>query len=475
MSIRLTALYLMVAGLSIYAWKDWFKSLCGLILIMAIIHHEDMPSNMFGIQGFNVWNIMFLSILLAWASNRQRQGLIWDMPRHVSILLSLYLGVIVVGFLRAVVDRSHIEWYPLKDLISEELINTVKWVFPAVLLFDGCRTRKRVMAALICILVMYFVLSAQVVKRMPWESALGGAGERIQRTRLKICGGIGYSAPNLSTILAGASWGMFAALPLVRKRRHTLAILAAAGMIAFGQALTGGRAGYAAWGATGLMLCLLRWRKYLLLGPVLVILLPILLPGTVDRLLYGFGKTDAAGQEMVDDYEVTSGRTLIWPHVIDEIGESPVIGHGRLAMNRTGLSDKMMAEMGESFPHPHNMYLQTLLDNGVLGSIPILLFWGTLLFYSARLFRSPNRLYAAVGGLSLALMLAQLFAGIGSQYFYPTESTLTVWAAMLLALRVHVEEGRAQAAPEHHRIMETTSTVDEAEVAYAHGGEALVS
>ena len=76
MSIRITVLYLVVAGLSIYAWKDWFKSLCGLILIMAIIHHEDMPTNMFDIQGFNVLNIMFLSIFLAWAFNRQREGLV---------------------------------------------------------------------------------------------------------------------------------------------------------------------------------------------------------------------------------------------------------------------------------------------------------------------------------------------------------------------------------------------------------------
>ena len=44
MSIRITVLYLVVAGLSIYAWKDWFKSLCGLILLMAVIEHEDMPA-----------------------------------------------------------------------------------------------------------------------------------------------------------------------------------------------------------------------------------------------------------------------------------------------------------------------------------------------------------------------------------------------------------------------------------------------
>jgi len=464
-----------VAGLSIYAWKDWFKSLCGLILIMAIIHHEDMPTNMFDIQGFNVWNIMFLSIFLAWAFNRQREGLVWDMPRHVSILLLLYLGVIVVGFFRAVLDRSYIEWYPLKDLISEELINTIKWVLPAILLFDGCRTRKRVMAVLICILVMYLVLSAQVVKRMPLESALGGAGERIQRVRLKICSDIGYSAPNMSTILAGASWGMLAALPLVRKKKHILAILAAAGVIAFGQALTGGRAGYVAWGATGLTLCLLKWRKYLLLAPVVVILLPIVFPGAADRMLFGFGNTDASGQMDTNEYEVTSGRNLIWPHVIEKIGDSPVVGHGRLAMNRTGLTQFLGDTYGasEAFPHPHNMYLQTLLDNGILGSIPIFLLWGMMLFYSVKLFRSANHLYAAVGGLSLALMLAQLFAGIGSQYFYPTESTLTVWAAMLLALRVHVEEKQVQEVWQMQEIWNEPTLCAERQAACAPLQEAL--
>jgi O-antigen ligase len=436
----------MVAGVCVYAWKDWFKSLCGLILVMAIIHHEDMPTNMFGVQGFNVWNIMFLSILPAWAVNRHREGSTWDMPRHVSILLLLYLGVIVVGFLRAVFDRSHIEAYPLKNLVSEELVNTIKWVLPGILLFDGCRTRKRVVRALVCLLAMYFLLSAQVVKRMPLESARGGGDERIQRLRLKVCNGIGYSSCDMSTILAGASWGMLAALPLVRRKKHQLMLLAAAGIIAFGQALTGGRAGYVAWGATGLALCLLKWRKQLVLAPILVILLSVLLPGTTQRMLYGFGEADASGQATANNYEVTSGRNLIWPHVIEKIGESPAIGYGRLAMNRTGLTEFLRQTYGEAeaFPHPHNMYLETLLDNGILGSIPIFLFWGTMVLYAARLFRSNNRLYSAIGGLTLALMLAQLVAGIGAQHFYPRESTFCVWVAVFLTLRVYAEEMRAR-------------------------------
>ena len=41
-------------------------------------------------------------------------------------------------------------------------------------------------------------------------------------------------------------------------------------------------------------------------------------------------------------------------------------------------------------------------------------------------------------------MLAQLFAGIGSQHFYPEESTLGVWAAMFLTLRVYFEDKRVR-------------------------------
>jgi len=444
MSIRITALYIFVAGLSVYAWKDWFKSLCGLILLMAVIHHEDMPTNMFGIQGFNMWNILFGVIFLAWLTNRRREGLRWDMPRHVSVLLLLYLGVVVIGFLRAVVDRSYIEHYPVKNLISEELINTIKWVLPGILLFDGCRTRRRVVMALVCLLAMYFLLSVQVVRRIPFESALGGSGEGIQRIRLKACRSVGYSACDMSTLLAGVSWGCLATLPLIRRKKYWVIILGAAGVIAFGQALTGGRAGYVAWGATGLMLCFLKWRKYLVLAPVVVMLLPLLFPGAAERMLYGFGESDVSGQTVVDDYEVTSGRTLIWPHVIDKIAESPIVGHGRLAMNRTGLADRLMTDLGESFPHPHNMYLETLLDNGIVGSAPILLFWGITVLYAARLFRSKNRLCSAVGGLALSLMVAQLVAGIGAQHFYPRESTLGMWAATLLSLRVYTERVRVQ-------------------------------
>ncbi len=329
-------------------------------------------------------------------------------------------------------------------MISEELINTIKWVLPGIILFDSCRTRKQVVQALVCLLVMYLLLSAQVVKRMPWESARGGNDAGIQHTRLKVCQDIGYSSCDMSTILAGASWGMLAALPLVRKKKYSLMILAAAGVIAFGQALTGGRAGYVAWGATGLVLCLLKWRKQLLLAPVLLILLPILLPGAAERMMYGFGKTDASGQETVDDYEMTSGRTLIWPYVIEKIGESPAIGYGRLAMNRTGLSDMLMSDMGEAFPHPHNMYFETLLDNGIVGSIPILLFWGMMVLYSARLCSKQKSPVCGGRRVDPGVDAGSIGCGTGRPTLLSEGEHNVPVDGHVLVLRVYVEETRVR-------------------------------
>jgi len=440
MSIRISVVVLFVVVLCLYAWKDWFKSLCGLFLMTAIISDKDLPSAMFGIQGMNLWNVLLAGVLLAWLATRSRQGLTLDMPRPIAVLLLLYLGVILFGVLRAVFDRSYIENYPLQNLISEEMINTIKWTLPGLMLYDGCRTRRHVILAVTVICGLYLLIALQVVYRVPWECALSDPGVRLVLRRGKGCARIGYNPCDISAFLAGASWGVLAALALAREKRHKLLLLAAAAIMAFGQALTGGRAGYLAWAATGVIMCLVKWRKYLLLGPVIAVLLPAVFPGVAARMLQGFGQVGASGETTVDTHTVTSGRAQIWPHVIDGIRESPLVGHGRLAMKRTGLTNWLWTTLGESFPHPHNMYLETFLDNGIVGSLPIFLFWGSMLIYSGRMFLDSNRLYAAVGGLALSMMLAQLFSGIGAQHFYPVDSTVGVWAAMFLILRVHVEE-----------------------------------
>jgi len=466
-SIRITVLVVTVVGLAIYAWKDWYKSLCGLILLMAAIEHEDMPKAMFGIHGLNMWNMLFGVILLAWLVSRGRDGLRWDLPRHVTILLLAYAGVILIGVLRAIFDRGRMEGYlyGTRGLIAEELINTIKWVLPGLLLFDGCRTRRQVVMALVCVLAMYLAISILVIRNMPPQAALSDSG-MLEMKRLKLNDRVGYCATDLSVMLAGACWGIVAALPLVRRKILKILVLGAAGVCAFGQALTGGRAGYLAWGFVGLIMCLLKWRRQLVLAPVLVLLLAMILPGVTGRMLQGFGQIDASGATTIDEDAVTSDRTAVWPYVVDKIGQSFWVGHGRLAMRRTGLYSRIELERpGTGAPHPHNMYLETLLDNGILGSLPILSLWVVMVVASAKLFRNGNRLYSAVGGLSLALTVSSLFAGLAGQHVYPQEHTLGIWAAIFLMLRVHVEEMHLRdsgldtelLAPSYHRWVETAA------------------
>lgn len=441
MSIRVTALYVLVIGLCIYTWRDWFACLCCLIVLMSGMAHPDMPRAMFGIVGLNLWNVLFGAIALAWAVCRHREGLTWDMPRCVSLLLLLFLGVIAIGVLRAALAPGYYQEYPTPTLINDQLINTVKWVLPAVLLYDGCRTRRRVLIALSCLLIMFGLFSLLVVKSV----SIGAINDVVmmEYARARLSMEVGYAAPDLSVMLAGAFWGAMATLSLARKRWCQCMVLGGAGVFLVGLAATGGRGGYLAWGTTGVVMCLIKWRKYLILAPIVVMVLPVVFPGVAARLLKGFGQTDVTGQSTIDREAATAGRYLIWPYVIDKIYESPLVGYGRLAMRRTGLYDRIEAEYpGTGAPHPHNLYLETLLDNGLLGSIPIFLFFGTMAVYSTSLFRSHNRLYSGVGGLSLALMLTSLFGGLTGQHVYPLEHTLGLWAAMFLMLRVYVEEHR---------------------------------
>jgi O-antigen ligase len=436
--IRLTLLWLFVGAVSVYAWKDWYRALCGLILLMAVIEHPDMPKSLFSVQGLNPWNVACLSVLLAWAASRRREGLRWDMPRHVTVLLFLYLAVIVIGFSRMMADPTNIEHFSTGDLVAEQLINSIKWVVPGLLLFDGCRTRPRFILALTAVLGLYLLLALQVIRWMPAEAALSGDTLRGRSAKI-LLNEVGYHRVNLSMMLAGASWAILAAQALARHWARRLLIVGAALAVMYAQALTGGRMGYVTFAAVGLTLCFFRWRRYLLVTPLVVMLLISILPGVGERMLEGFGDNE------VDEYAVTAGRNIAWPYVIAKLDEAPIIGFGRLAMVRTGLEAFLLAEHGEEFAHPHNAYLEMLLDNGWVGLLLVLPLYLVILARSLLLFvRSSVPLYVTAGGVASALVLALLVAGYGSQTFYPREGAVGMWCAIGLVLRVSVERARVR-------------------------------
>ena len=440
--IRTTLLIVYVVVLAWYARRNWFVSLCGLLLLMAVVQHPDMPRNVAGIQGLNPWNVLLLSVVVNWLMQRRREGLTWDMPRGTVALLVLYGAFVTVAFLRMIGDRRHLEEFSIAFLVSEHFINCIKWVLPGLILYDACRTRERVMTALLVILAIYFLLAVQVIKWMPLSTALSG-DELSYRASKILQNEIGFNRVNMSMLLAGASWATAAATLLFERKSIKFALLAAAVVVVLGQALTGGRTGYGVWALIGISFGFLRWRRMLLVVPVAAAIVFTFLPGVSERLLQGFGGRQGALEVEADEYTITSGRNLIWPYVIDEIKKAPVFGHGRLAMNRLGISQVLRDELDEDFGHPHNAYLEMLLDNGWVGLSLVLSFYLLVLQRSVVLFTSTaDDVQVAVGGAALALVLALLIAGIGSQTFYPREGSVGMWAVIGLATRVHASRLR---------------------------------
>lgn len=458
--MRVQFLILLCCALSVYAFRDWYRALCGLILLMAFVQHPDFPNSIWQVQGLNPWNIALAFVVLAWLVSRRREGLdwntsrtfvvlgwlnrrgenAWDLPWAIGFLFVVYILVMVVSFARMIIDTEELETFTGPYLVSEYLINCIKWIIPGLLLFDGARTRERQVTGLACTLGVYVLLALQIIRWMPLDAL--GSGIDLNRRALKtISNEVGYHPVNLSMMLAGASWALLACLPLAARRTQKIALVGLAAIVLVAQALTGGRMGYATWAIVGLALCSLRWRRLLIAIPVTVCAVALFMPGVVERMLRGFGEIDPSGEAVVVKYEVTSGRSLIWPYVTQKIQESLHTGYGRLAMIRTGIARQLKNDLGEDFPHPHNAYLECLLDNGLIGLLLILPFYLAMLYVSARMLRTRDSpLASAVGGVSLCLILALLVAAAGSQTFYPREGAVGMWCAIGLALRLGVQQ-----------------------------------
>lgn len=355
------------------------------------------------------------------------------MPGPVMFFLFTYAAILIISVFRLLANPSGWE-QTFGYMFSEYVINGFKWVLPGLLLFEGCRSRKHTYIAVGAILLIYLLLAVQVIRWVPFGS---GKGARFIQNE------VGYNRVTLSMMLSGASWAMLATVVLFRNWKHKFFIIGAAALIALGQALTGGRSGYASWLGVGFILCLVRWRKFIPVIPIVVVLAISFVPDVRQRVFQGWAQQSGNIVVNNDAYEMTSGRNLAWPAVIAQIKEEPLLGFGREAMTTTGIKQLLLDKYDESFPHPHQAYLEMLLDNGVVGFLCVIPFYLIILYLSLQLVRDrEDPLASVVGTICFALVMALMIGAFGGQTFYPREGSVGMWAAIGLMLRFSVE--RAQ-------------------------------
>ncbi|MCH8852237.1 MAG: O-antigen ligase family protein, partial [Planctomycetes bacterium] len=368
--IRLTALAIVVAVLCGYAWRNWFVSLCGLILLTVLSQHRDMPHAMFGVPGLNPWNLLLGVIFVVWLVQR-RPG-VAHLPRWFAALFLSYVGMLVVGGIRAMLDTEGLAAKAVslgpKELLLDLILNPLKYLLVGVLFFDGCRTRRRAWLGVLTVLLLGLAHSLMMYKTMKGLVFLGNY-EDARRMTDKM---IGLHANDLAAVLTMAFWSAIVVAMVVKSRWRWAAIAVAAVVL---PTIVGchSRSAYLANAVLALALAVVRWRKLLMVFPIAALASVAVFPQIVNRLAMGFDATETSLAAETDWNQVTAGRTgNLWNPAIDQIVNAPLIGHGRLAIWRTPCYDEILASEGSVPSHPHNSYLEVLLDSGVVGLFIVL-------------------------------------------------------------------------------------------------------
>lgn len=450
MSLRVLAAVLCVLFLMAYAWSPgwrklrpgWLFSTCGAVMMMAVLEHPDMPRKI-GIPGINLWNLLMMNNVMAWRVRRQAEGFSWDLPPQIKKRGLLFCAVMLVAFLRVFVADSPPAPLNGFSAFAAYFVNCFKWFLPAIILFDGCRNKEQTLTALFLILSTYVLIALLTIKVMPLSGIGSGedlsvqAAKRLQRE-------IGYHRVDVSMMLAGATWAIYCCSGLFPALWQRVTMWGVCGITLLGQALTGGRMGYVAMLGVGVIFALTKWRKLLLLGPVGLIAVVALVPSVRERMLMGFGGKEGTIVVEQNADEMTSGRVLVWPLAVEGILERPLIGWGRTGFQLSGVAERAESQLGETWPHPHNAYLEYLLDTGLLGMLLTLPIYLTMVAWSFRLFRLPDPFFTAVGGVAFSLFMAFLLSSMGAQTFYTRESVVIMWAVSGLLVRVWLEYDRVE-------------------------------
>ncbi len=211
--------------------------------------------------------------------------------------------------------------------------------------------------------------------------------------------------------------------PGARRRGYVAwAILVAALVI------TKSRGPFLAWlaasaGTTVLLAGSFRWRRLVVPGLLLVLLLLLFMPR--DR----WELSDLSRQYSIQQ------RIVIWNVIVPEIAARPVLGHG---------FDRFVADPADAAPqyadwlrdqtNPHNGYLMLLHGVGGVGALILVVAYGTML--AMLLFARRHAFDAALTAVAAATLAGILVAAMADKTFFVTLVMLQAWLLVGLALAV---------------------------------------
>ncbi len=362
------ALYLCVSLLvCVFILRDFRIGVILLILLLPLSRSSVFPREMLGIRGLNPFNLLLVGTLGSCLLRGLFDGSLHRFVPHP--LLWLYIAAIVVaGALgwRHVGEilpymKHMLEYDSAAGYLGEYVLKPLVLVVYALLVGAAVSRSERPEKFLVPTLISIWAMGSMVIVFAYMSGA--ALGELASSLHGAMMSGLGVHENELGRLYAVAYALLLFTWAESKDRGLKLALLASMGLVAVALMLTFSRGAFLGFILVNMLFLL--WRrnaKTLIFLGVLAAVALFLLPGAVyDRITFGYG----SGLN-----EISSGRIEgIWLPLLPDILRNPVYGNG---LGSILWSEAMRRADGVTtllVGHPHNAYLEAVLDMGIAGLI----------------------------------------------------------------------------------------------------------
>jgi O-antigen ligase len=431
----MTAFYLCVSLLACGFVLADFR--CGVVLLIVLMPLSGsstlFPHEMFGIVGLNPLNLLLAGTCCSWLLHAFADGSLRRfLPRP---LLLLYIVPILVA---GAIGTRHIHEiaptllvmyrgldFPdaasyLRELMLKPLLMVLFALLVAAAVAKSARPVRFLLPAVISMCAMAAIVPVYVAQSGIGMQALAASDER------EFLSALGLHANDLGRLYAIAYALLLFTWAGARELRLRWVLLAAAGATVVSLVLTFSRGAFVELAVVSALYVL--WRRSprtVAFAAVVVAAALVLAPAALyERLATGEG----AGLNAISAGRVDG----LWLPLLPEVLRHPLFGNGISSIlwseaMRSGAGQQVLA-----VTHPHNAYLEALLDMGVIGTVMLCAYFVHVFRHLRELSRDP-RLEPALRGFfqgAAAGLIGMLVSDFTDSSLAPRPEQAFLWLAI---------------------------------------------
>jgi len=408
----------------------------GLVLLIVLMPYANSrlipqlgPLSMVNLVLAGVCGLYLLRMTLLRMSNRpaplplERELLLYYVlpVTMAAVVGTLHLNEIPQYFLVV----SKIEKFGLKEYWISHYFKTMLLVLTACIMGAAVVERGKGQRFAIALAVSAVLFVAAMCVLMAFS---GMSLDKLKDAR-SFLGVLGRHNNEAGVMLTTALAPMLFMQPHLKTRAARTAMAAAAGFVICGIVLTFSRGAFL--GMLGiLLLYVLHFRRVKTAAMVAVLLAvgAALAPAAFyERLGRGIEDRPTANITAESD-ELTAGRVYTWGQLAPEVLKSPLWGRGQLS---TQWSNHVKTTWYNA-SHPHNMYLEILMDMGIIGAVAMFLFYRHV-WRTFRRLGADARLPGAMRGFFIgawAGLVSMLIYGFTNGHYYPAPEQIFYWVTV---------------------------------------------